>query len=119
MQASERYPEGRKTEGVLHNFGRGDEVLRHAFVGAKLERGQCGSQEREKLLELCDQWYDLVKLYSTLELKYESDIFPALSGIASLVQQAIGDVYVAGLWQSDLQRGLLWQVEELGERFTM
>ena len=119
MQASERYPEGRKTEGVLRNLGRGDQVLRQAFMGAKLERGEWGSQARERLLELYDRWYDLVRQYSNLELKYESDIFPALSGIASLVQQAMGDEYVAGLWKSDLQRGLLWSAEELGERFEV
>ena len=97
----------------------GDEVFRHAFMGARLERGEWGSQDRERLLELYDRWYDLVKQYSSLELKYESDIFPALSGIAGLVHQATGDGYVAGLWQSDLQRGLLWQVEEPGERLDV
>ena len=55
MQASERYPEGRKIEGVLLNWGRRDEVLRHAFMGARLERGEWGSQDRERLLELYDR----------------------------------------------------------------
>ena len=72
-------------------------MLRHAFKGARLQRGEWGSQDRERLLELYDRWYDLVKQYSSLELKYESDIFPALSGIAGLVHQATGDGYVAGL----------------------
>ena len=55
MQASDRYPEGKKTEGVLRNWGRGDEVFRHAFMGAMLERGEWGSQDRERLLELYDR----------------------------------------------------------------
>lgn len=32
-----------------------DEVLRHAFMGARLERGEWGSQDRERLLELYDR----------------------------------------------------------------
>ena len=112
MQASERFPEGRKTEGILVNLGRGDEVLRNVLKGVKVERGVWGSKEREKLLELYDRWYDLIKQYSTLELTYETDVFPALSGIAGFVQNATGDGYVAGLWRNDLQRGLLWSVVE-------
>ena len=55
MQANERYPEGKKIEGVLRNWGRGDEVLRHAFMGARLERGEWYSQDRVRLLELYDR----------------------------------------------------------------
>lgn len=110
MQASERFPEGRKPEGILVNLGRGDEVLRSVLKGAKLERGVWGSKEREKLLELYDRWYDLIEQYSNLELTYESDIFPALSGVAAFVQKATGDGYVAGL---------LWSVVERGERLEV
>ena len=119
MQASERFPEGKKTEGILANLGRGDEVLRSILKGVKVERGVWGSKEREKLLELYDRWYDLIRQYSTLELTYESDIFPALSGVAGFVQKATGDGYVAGLWRDDLQRGLLWSVVEPGERLEV
>ena len=119
MQASERFPEGRRTEGILVNLGRGDEVLRSVLKGMKVERGVWGSKERERLLELYDRWYDLIKQYSTLELTYESDIFPALSGVAAFVQKATGDGYVAGLWRDDLQRGLLWSVMEPGERLEV
>jgi hypothetical protein len=37
-----------------------------------------------------------------------SDIFPAISGLASRLGRTLGDDYVAGLWKRDLHRGLLW-----------
>lgn len=60
-----------------------------------------------------------MKHYISLELKYESVIFPALSGIAGLVHQATGDGHVAGLWRTDLHRGSLRQVEEPGKRMDV
>ncbi|KAK7422558.1 hypothetical protein QQX98_001581 [Neonectria punicea] len=58
-------------------------------------------------------WYAIVGRYSRLmgNLTYESDVFPALSGLASRISGLLGDEYVAGLWRSNLVEGLLWSRE--------
>lgn len=70
---------------------------------------QVGSVE---LSRLYDAWYDLVMLYGKCGLTKESDIFPAISGIANAIQKATRDRYLAGLWQNDIHRGLLWGVPD-------
>lgn len=52
--------------------------------------------------------------YSHRDLSFENDIFPALSGLARAFQReyADGDVYLAGLWQKDILRGLLWMIKD-------
>jgi hypothetical protein len=43
------------------------------------------------------------------KLAFQSDVLPAISGMAKLVQQSTGDKYLAGLWKSTLLTGLLWE----------
>ncbi|VUC30106.1 unnamed protein product [Clonostachys rosea] len=55
------------------------------------------------------EWYLWVRDYSARKLTYETDRFPALSAIARTFSERFPDEeYVAGLWKSDLHRGLLW-----------
>ncbi len=58
-------------------------------------------------------WYDIVEQYTQRELRYGTDKLPALSGIATQYQEMTTDVYLAGLWKSDLSRGLLWRTPNL------
>jgi hypothetical protein len=58
---------------------------------------------------LLDEWYSMVMNYSGRQLSFPSDVLPALSGIASAVTELHKYTYVAGLWQEDLQLGLIWQ----------
>jgi hypothetical protein len=53
-------------------------------------------------------WYSLVAQYSERELTRASDKLVALSGVARVFSSYAEDEYVAGLWQGDLVRGLLW-----------
>ncbi|KAL2129996.1 hypothetical protein VTI74DRAFT_7018 [Chaetomium olivicolor] len=39
------------------------------------------------------------------------DILPAIGGFASRFEELVEDRYVAGLWEGDIHRGLLWTVE--------
>jgi hypothetical protein len=59
--------------------------------------------------DLFDGWYELLADYSGRHLSEFRDIFPAASGIAHNFAQHVGDEYIAGLWKSDLVRGLLWR----------
>jgi hypothetical protein len=61
--------------------------------------------------EIYTSWYfRVVQQYSRRKLARESDRLPAVSAVASKFHQALGgDVYVAGLWKSDIIRGLFWE----------
>ena len=53
-------------------------------------------------------WRHMVKDFSSLTLTYESDLFPALSGLVKQMQQYRQDRYLAGLWEDSLIEDLLW-----------
>jgi hypothetical protein len=60
------------------------------------------------------RWSLIVNTFSSLDLTYEKDIFPALAGLA---KQELGyrpqDRYLAGLWMDSFCIGLTWYVSEL------
>ncbi|KAF2805554.1 HET-domain-containing protein [Mytilinidion resinicola] len=61
--------------------------------------------------DLVESWHKLVRSYSFLDLTFESDIFPALSGVAKEMQQRRnGPLYYAGLWGDSLEKDLFWYV---------
>lgn len=74
------------------------------------------SQQRPKGREiskalLLAEYYTLVEEYSARKLSFDSDKLPAFSGIVQLLHPTIGGEYMAGLWSTDLHRGLLWRAE--------
>jgi hypothetical protein len=54
------------------------------------------------------EYYSLVQEYCKRQLTKTSDKLPAFSGIATNLQPVLGGDYLAGIWASDLTRGLLW-----------
>ncbi|KLP04887.1 tol protein [Fusarium fujikuroi] len=62
---------------------------------------------------LLKSWYRLVQLYGQRHLSVPSDKLPAISGLASIFAERLGDQYLAGLWRSDLMVGLCWQDVEV------
>lgn len=61
-----------------------------------------------ELPKLFDLWHKTVELYSNRRLSYETDRFPALSGLAkSLQTKGCGD-YVAGVWVKNVLAELMW-----------
>ncbi|WXC44630.1 hypothetical protein QX201_004365 [Fusarium graminearum] len=59
--------------------------------------------------DFLDEWYRFINTYTKSDFTFVSDRLPALSGIAALIQQCTQQKYVAGLWESDIARGLAWQ----------
>ncbi|KAK6375642.1 hypothetical protein LTR64_003770 [Lithohypha guttulata] len=58
-------------------------------------------------------WYELVEEYSARHLTNFSDRSVAISGLAAKYHDLLGaDRYLAGLWQADMVRGLLWYVPD-------
>ena len=55
-------------------------------------------------------WHKMVDVYTSLNLTFNKDRFPALSGLATEVQRSRPeDEYIAGLWKSTFMADLLWR----------
>jgi hypothetical protein len=67
--------------------------------------------ETDKLDGIYQAWARIVTEYKTLDLTNHSDILPALSGCAKVVQGRVDDEYVAGMWRRNLAQDLVWSVE--------
>lgn len=69
--------------------------------------------------ELRMLWYQIVHHYSPLALSFGNDIFPALQGIAKLMQISRKAAYYAGIWKDTAAEDLLWQsLDQVGELGT-
>ena len=65
-------------------------------------------------------WQHVVEQYSRLNLSFETDIFPALSGVARFFQKCQGPSrYFAGLWEQSLLHDLLWHNDCQSDSFVM
>ena len=73
---------------------------------AKLSFGRQDKSRRDWLRT----WYELIDTYSTMDLTYQTDKFPAISALAQRFSQVLNDQYVAGLWRSDIVKGLAWHI---------
>ncbi|KAK1984378.1 heterokaryon incompatibility protein [Colletotrichum cereale] len=54
-------------------------------------------------------WYEFVDLYTMRALSNPHDVFAAIASISRLAQDVLGSRYLAGVWEDDLIRGLLWK----------
>ena len=72
--------------------------------------GLPGSDNFSKYLKGYDWWYGVVREYMRRNISYGEDILPAIGGIAAGFQNFLRDRYVAGLWERDLVRDLLWSM---------
>ncbi|TVY58547.1 hypothetical protein LCER1_G003830 [Lachnellula cervina] len=61
-----------------------------------------------------DYWYEQVREYSYLGLSHQSDRLMALAGVATVFQERLGSRYLAGLWQQDIARSIMWKVTRYG-----
>lgn len=99
------YPQ-ESSYSTYSNISRFDRTLAHlegATIDEKIER-----LRRNIFLD----WNNIISRYSSLELTYKTDRLVAIFGVASRVQEALKDmdIYVAGLWRSQLPWMLLWQI---------
>ncbi|OWT42297.1 hypothetical protein VFPPC_18183 [Pochonia chlamydosporia 170] len=63
-------------------------------------------------------WADLLEEYSTLQLTYERDRLPGISGIATIGSQVLRGGYFSGIWEANLPDGLLWSATKYPAVFT-
>lgn len=59
--------------------------------------------------QIVQGWNDMIWQYGPRKLTRASDKLPAISGIASLFAEKIGEEYLAGLWRNQLIETLVWQ----------
>jgi hypothetical protein len=78
-----------------------DKDLLHEPALARASRG-----------DLRDKWHRVIEEYSRLNLTLERDRLPAVSGAARRFSAFIGGPYLAGVWQADLLKDLMWERRE-------
>ncbi|KAF2819635.1 HET-domain-containing protein [Ophiobolus disseminans] len=110
----ERYLSGRKL------FFCRDQVFWECQVDLRSEDGFKLPNIDYSMASLCQQsktfykWYRVICDYTQCELTFESDIFPALSGLVQRFAEGRGisaqASYCAGLWTEDIARGLSWSL---------
>jgi hypothetical protein len=62
--------------------------------------------------EILAQWHHIIQSYTARRLTQYTDTFPALAGLARIVSAALPEQeYVAGMWSTDLRRGLAWRAD--------
>lgn len=62
----------------------------------------------DQYFAMYSRWYAIVKDFTGRNLTVQTDVLPALSGIAAAFQNLLQDDYCAGLWRRDIVRGLCW-----------
>lgn len=60
-------------------------------------------------ISLHELWLGLLNRYSNLDLSYESDILPALSGLAKLWESRGAGKYLAGFWEENILESMMWE----------
>jgi len=82
--------------------------LDHLTQGLKSLETLSTAEHSKALMQQRLAWFDLVDRYTNRALTRQSDILPAISGIAQAVGRSTSDQYYAGLWKSYLAQCLLW-----------
>ncbi|TVY47614.1 hypothetical protein LOCC1_G005665 [Lachnellula occidentalis] len=62
--------------------------------------------------EVLNYWFEVVQEYSFLRLTRQSDRLIALIGVATVFHERLQSGYLAGLWEEDIARNLLWKVSK-------
>ncbi|KAI2473111.1 HET-domain-containing protein [Annulohypoxylon bovei var. microspora] len=107
-QRLERWETGKASES--------DKLRARLFQGFQLDDSNSSSDDEDKKLErerlraqILNLWYKpMLWNYTQRQLTNPYDIFAAISGIAQLAQLSIRSRYLAGIWEVDMVRGLLW-----------
>jgi hypothetical protein len=69
------------------------------------------TNEKHNRQLLMGQWDRIVGLYTSLNLTFAGDRFPAIAGIAQKISEATGYTYIAGLWKERIHTSLLWHAD--------
>lgn len=60
-------------------------------------------------------WYRFIEEATQRLVKEDTDRLPAVAGMASAMKHHIGGHYIAGHWEVDIEKSLLWITEEVND----
>ncbi|CAG2009322.1 unnamed protein product [Fusarium graminearum] len=91
-------------------------LMFHVSRGSKLEAADSSTVEHSRFIDTMgsleqglETWYSMITDYSKRVLSFEQDKFPAIAALARHFSERFeGQRYMAGLWESDIHKGLLW-----------
>jgi len=75
-------------------------------------------QTPEDKIGLYDSWYTVCSDYNWRHFTHSEDKLHAMAGLARYFAEKIQDRYIAGLWENDLARGLMWHMSRPSENWT-
>ncbi|KAJ8058873.1 hypothetical protein OCU04_011857 [Sclerotinia nivalis] len=101
-RASETFP-----TGIPFIFDSGGWLGRETY---RLREKDFESKDWKSGLQVFEHkfWHDTLRRYLSCSLTYPSDRLVAIGAIAREYQKQLNDVYLAGLWRSQLPECLLW-----------
>lgn len=91
-----------------NNKTRCDRLFTNALQQILATSEYTASDNRRPALLGC--WDDMLEFYTHRALTLGTDRLPAISGIAAHFGKSLCDEYNAGLWRSDIESQLLWQL---------
>ncbi|CAG7566179.1 unnamed protein product [Fusarium equiseti] len=98
-------------------------LIFHVSRGGDLEAADSSAVGHGRFVDTMDlvqrglsTWYNMVREYSRRNLSFQQDKFPAIAALARSFSETFGgQKYFAGLWESDIHKGLLWTHPEFKE----
>ncbi|KAI1734813.1 heterokaryon incompatibility protein-domain-containing protein [Xylaria scruposa] len=99
------YIQGSKENGIQQLSSISDYLLGNML--GKISHAINISSQSEQVLTV--RWHEIVAEYTRLDLTFEKDKFPALSGVVKQMQRVRHAKYIAGLWEDNLIEDLLWR----------
>ena len=99
----------RSEHGLREYSGTGG----HFSTIDKSHEGQTGDQDHSNIYR---RWGSILQEYNGRCLTKLEDMLPALSGMAKVVAELIGDQYLAGLWKRNLFLDLLWWTDPMSQK---
>lgn len=93
-------------ESVLHHAA--DATLSLAVFRPLADTNVDADPAERREWTLC-RWYEILRQYTARRLSNPHDIFAAIASVAALANETLQSRYLAGLWETDLPRGLLWK----------
>jgi hypothetical protein len=92
-------------------WSEGDDNLRESSGRKILDDMTRIKQGELPATRLYDIWLRIVYRYGYRSVTLQKDRLPAISGLAHIVWETLGDQYLAGIWKGDIIRGLGWRNE--------
>ncbi|KAF4805821.1 hypothetical protein CGCSCA5_v015005 [Colletotrichum siamense] len=89
-------------DGKSKHLGSVPTFLAPGFVSSAKNR-------EADIAKTLSMWYQSLYDFTQRKLSNPHDVFAAIASIAKLAKEVLQSRYLAGLWEADLVRGLLWK----------